>query len=169
MEERTVYLSLGSNIGNRESNLAQATMALSINFDISNITSSSYYDTVPLYNENQPNFLNSVVRFKTKLKPFDILDISQKVEKMLGRPTPREKNQPRIIDIDILYHGDAIIETDELILPHPMIAFRKFILIPFAEIEPEFQIPHSNMHIKELIKHCPDTSVVKRHQMDIRA
>ena len=57
---------------------------------------------------------------------------------MLGRPTPRLKNQPRIIDIDILFHGDAIIETDELILPHPMIAFRKFILIPFAEIEPEF-------------------------------
>ena len=61
MEERTVYLSLGSNIGNRESNLAQATMALSINFDISNITRSSYYDTAPLYNEDQPNFLNSVV------------------------------------------------------------------------------------------------------------
>ena len=124
-----VYLSLGSNIGDRESNLAQATMALSFQYEIYNVASSAYYKTDPLYNTDQPDFLNSVVRFKTKLKPFDILDISQKVEKMLGRPTPRVKNQPRIIDIDILYHGDAIIETEELVLPHPMIAFRKFILI----------------------------------------
>ena len=60
-----VYLSLGSNIGDRESNLAQATMALSINFEISDIISSSYYETEPLYNEDQPDFLNSVVRFDT--------------------------------------------------------------------------------------------------------
>ena len=125
MKSSIVYLSLGSNIGDRESNLAQATMALSINYEITDIKSSSYYETEPLYNKAQPDFLNSIVRFSTTLKPFDVLDIIQKVEKMLGRPTIREKNQPRIIDIDILFHGDAVIETEELSLPHPMISLRK--------------------------------------------
>jgi len=164
-----VYLSLGSNIGDRESNLAQATMALSINFEISDIISSSYYETEPLYIKDQPDFLNSVVRFSTTLKPFDVLDIVQKVERMLGRPEKREKNQPRLIDIDILFHGDAVIETEELSLPHPMVSLRKFILIPFAEVEPDFQIPHSNLTIKDLISHCPDNSRVIRHQMDTQA
>ena len=169
MKSNMVYLSLGSNIGDRESNLAQATMALSINFEISDIISSSYYETEPLYNEGQPDFLNSVVRFSTTLKPFDVLDIVQKVERMLGRPEKREKNQPRLIDIDILFHGDAVIETEELSLPHPMVSLRKFILIPFAEIEPDFQIPHSNLTIKDLINHCPDNSRVIKHQMDTQA
>ena len=79
MESNMVYLSLGSNIGDRESNLAQATMALSINFEISDIISSSYYETEPLYNEDQPDFLNSVVRFSTSLKPFDVLDITKTI------------------------------------------------------------------------------------------
>ena len=169
MNLNTVYLSLGSNIGDRESNLAQATMALSINYEISNIESSSYYETDPLYNKDQPDFLNSIVKFSTTLKPFDVLDITQKVEKMLGRLETREKNQPRTIDIDILFHGDAVIETERLSIPHPMVSLRKFILIPFAEIEPDFQIPHSNLTINDLIEHCPDNSRVVRHQMDTQA
>ena len=68
---------------------------------------------------------------------------------MLGRPAIREKNQPRLIDIDILFHGDADIETEELSLPHPMVSLRKFILIPFAEVEPDFKIPHSKLTIKD--------------------
>ena len=68
-----------------------------------------------------------------------------------------------------MFHGDAVIETEELSLPHPMVSLRKFILIPFAEVEPDFQIPHSNLTIKDLINHCPDSSRVIRHQMDIQA
>ena len=103
MKSEIVFLSLGSNLGDRESNLAQATIALSINYQISDIISSSYYESDPLYNEDQPLFLNSILKFSTTLKPFDILDITQKVEKMLGRSQKKEKNQPRIIDIDILF------------------------------------------------------------------
>ncbi|MFL2983267.1 MAG: 2-amino-4-hydroxy-6-hydroxymethyldihydropteridine diphosphokinase [Candidatus Neomarinimicrobiota bacterium] len=169
MKYEIVYLSLGSNMGDRESNLAQATMALSINFEIIDITSSSYYNSEPLYNKEQPDFLNSVVRFSTSLKPFDILDVIQKVEIMLGRPKIRKKNQPRIIDIDILFYGNAVIETAELTIPHPMLSFRKFILIPFAEIEPNFEIPHSNLTIINLIENCPDKSIVQRHLMDTQA
>ena len=92
MNTEIVYLSLGSNIGDRESNLAQATMALSINFEISGIKSSAYYESEPLYNKDQPDFLNSVVKFSTTLKPFDVLDVVQKVEKMLGRPEKEKKS-----------------------------------------------------------------------------
>ena len=169
MKNEKVYLSLGSNLGDRESNLAQATVALSINFEIMDIVSSSYYESDPLYNKEQPEFLNSVVKFETTLKPFEVLDVTQKVEKMLGRLENFEKNQPRIIDIDILFYGDSVIETEKLSIPHPMIALRKFVLIPLAEIEPEFNIPHSNIMISDLINECPDKSRVVRHYMDIQA
>ena len=80
-----VYLSLGSNIGDRESNIAQATMALSINLDIMNIQSSSFYESQPLYNTEQPKFLNSVVSCDTDLQPFDFFDVTERIEKMLGK------------------------------------------------------------------------------------
>lgn len=169
MESVSVYLSLGSNLGNRESNLAQATTALSINFEISDIQSSSYYETEPLYNVNQPGFLNSVVKCQSTLKPFDFLDVTKRIEIMLGRNEKREKNAPRVIDIDILFYGDAIIETAELTIPHPMLGLRKFVLLPFAELEPNFQIPHSKFTINELIEHCPDTSRVERHRIETQA
>ncbi len=164
-----LFLSLGSNMGDRESNLAQATMALSINLNISDFQSSSYYDSEPLYNINQPNFLNSVVKCKTTLKPFEVLDVIQKVEKMIGRKNKKEKNGPRIIDIDILFHGDAVIETENLSIPHPMLSLRKFVLIPFVELDPNFMVPHSKITIKDLIKHCPDKTNVFLHQMDTQA
>ena len=169
MKDETVFLSLGSNLGDRESNLAQATIALSINYEITNIISSSYYDSEPLYNTDQPNFLNSVIKFSTTLNPFNILDITQKIERMLGRLDNKKKNQPRIIDIDILFHGNAVLETKELSIPHPMIALRKFVLIPFAEIDPEFNIPQSNLKINDLLANCPDTSRVIKHYMDTQA
>ena len=169
MNKEEVYLSLGSNLGNRESNLAQATIALSINFEISDIISSSYYVSEPLYNKDQPDFLNSVVKFCTTLKPFEVLDVTQKVEKMLGRSNKLVKNQPRIIDIDILFFGNSVIETEELSIPHPMIALRKFVLLPLAEIEPDFKVPHSKITIADLIDNCPDKSRVVRHFMDVQA
>ena len=91
MKNEVVFLSLGSNLGDRESNLAQATIALSINYQILDIVSSSYYESEPLYNKDQPLFLNSILQFSTTLKPFDIFDITQKVEKMLGRSEKKEK------------------------------------------------------------------------------
>jgi len=164
-----VFLSLGSNLGDRESNLAQATAALSINYQVSDLVSSSYYESEPLYNKDQPPFLNSVLKFSTKLKPFEILDITQKVEKMLGRSTKKQKNQPRIIDIDILFHGDAMLETETLVIPHPMISFRKFVLIPFVEIASGFNIPHTNLKINDLLDNCHDDSEVNRYQMNSQA
>ena len=169
MNREEVYLSLGSNLGNRESNLAQATIALSINYEITDIISSSYYVSEPLYNKDQPEFLNSVVKFCTTLKPFEVLDVTQRVEKMLGKSNKSVKNQPRIIDIDILFFGNSVIETEKLSIPHPMIALRKFVLLPLAEIEPDFNVPHSKITIADLIYNCPDKSRVVRHFMDVQA
>ena len=169
MKPVAAYLSLGSNLGDRESNIAQATMGLSINFDILDIESSSYYETEPLYNMDQPYFLNSVVKCTTTLKPFELLDVIKRIEKMLGRSKIREKNAPRIIDIDILFHGDSVLETNELMIPHPMLGMRKFVLIPFAELEPDFKIPHSKITINDLLDHCIDTSIVTSHRMETQA
>ena len=169
MKNDIVFLSLGSNLGDRESNLAQATAALSINYQVSDLVSSSYYESEPLYNKDQPLFLNSVLKFSTKLKPFEILDITQEVEKMLGRSIKKQKNQPRIIDIDILFHGDAMLETETLVIPHPMIPFRKFVLIPFVEIASGFNIPHTNLKINDLLDSCLDNSEVNRYQMNSQA
>ena len=99
----------------------------------------------------------------------DSLDVTQKVEKMLGRSNKLVKNQPRIIDIDILFFGNSVIETEKLSIPHPMIALRKFVLLPLAEIEPDFNIPHSKITIADLIDNCPDKSRVVRHFMDVQA
>jgi len=167
---KKIYLSLGSNIGDRESNLAQATMALSININISDVQSSSYYESEPLYNPDQPKFLNSVVSCFTMLKPFEFLDVTKKIESMLGRREGiRKKNQPRTIDIDILLYGDAVLETSDLIIPHPMLGLRKFVLLPFDEIASDFEIPHINLTVRDLLNRCPDTSMVLKHIIKTQA
>ena len=85
-----VYLSLGSNIGDRESNLAQATIALSFQYNIYNVVSSAYYNTDPLYNTEQPDFLNSIVRCETTMKPFLFFDTIKQIEKMLGKKASKK-------------------------------------------------------------------------------
>ncbi len=160
---KKIFLSLGSNLGDRESNLAQATMALSINLNIRKIESSSYYESEPLYNTDQPKFLNSVVCCESDLNPFEFFDVTRRIEKMLGRPKKRSKNLPRIIDLDLLFFGDSILQTEELTLPHPMISLRKFVLIPFSEIAPNYKIPHTNFILKDLLANCPDNSKVVKH------
>ena len=116
-----VYLSLGSNIGDRESNLAQAITAIEISEGINNVKSASFYLTEPLYNREQEFFINTVIGLESTLKPFALLELLKNIEAMLGRKKKKKKNMPRIIDIDILVHGESIIETDQLVIPHPNI------------------------------------------------
>ena len=168
-KSENVYLSIGSNLGDRESNLAQAITALGINHDITDVQSASFYDTEPLYFTEQEYFLNTVVGCITSLNPFDLLDVTRRIEQMLGRPKIRKKNIPRIIDIDILVHGSSVIETAELTLPHPQLATRRFVLIPFKEIAPDLQIPVFNTTVRELFIHCPDSSHVTVHHMEKEA
>ena len=164
-----VFLSIGSNLGDRESNLAQAVTALGINLEINEIQYASFYDTEPLYFTEQEYFLNTVVSCRTTLSPFDFLDVTRRVEQMLGRSRKREKNMPRIIDIDILVHGRSVLETEELILPHPQLATRRFVLVPFKEIAPDLLIPVFNKSVRELLQYCPDSSDVTLHHMEKEA
>ena len=109
-----VFLSLGSNIGDRESNIAQAISAIEISRGIENIKSASFYHTEPLYNKDQGYFINTVIGLDTFLKPFELLDLVKKIEIMLGRKKRRKKNMPRTIDIDILVHGDYHFEIETI-------------------------------------------------------
>ena len=164
-----VFLSLGSNIGDRESNIAQAISAIEINRGIENINSASFYHTEPLYNKDQGFFINTVIGLDTILKPFELLDLIKKIEFMLGRNKRRKKNMPRTIDIDILVHGESIMETEELIIPHPNLIHRKFVLIPFDEIAPDYKIPLMNLTVHELLVNCIDDSFVGLHEMENKA
>ena len=160
---------MGSNIGDRESNIAQAISALEISHGIDNVTNASFYLTEPMYNKEQEYFINTVVGFETVLKPFEILDLIKNIESMLGRKKQRKKNMPRIIDIDILVHGASVMETKELVIPHPNIVHRKFVLIPFDEIAPDYKIPLINSSVHELLVNCEDQSFVGLHDMENKA
>ncbi len=162
-------LGLGSNLGDRESNLAAAISSLGIYNDISDISSASFYESEPLYETNQPKFLNTVISCNTEFSAFQLLDAVQHTELLLGRPKEREKNQPRIIDIDILCYGDSYIETEELIIPHPDIVYRKFVLVPFCELMPDYKIEKIGKTISELLNLCLDQSQVVKHVMEKNA
>tara|TARA_B110000116_G_C16672800_1_gene507035 strand:- start:350 stop:862 length:513 start_codon:yes stop_codon:yes gene_type:complete len=164
-----VYLSIGSNIGDRESNIAQAISAIEIPKENYNLTSASFYLTEPLYNLNQEYFINTVVGLDSDLNPFQLLDFVKGVENMLGRRKAVKRNMPRTIDIDILVHGSSVMETKELAIPHPGLINRKFVLIPFDEIAPDFKIPYVNLTVNELLVRCSDTSLVKKYELENKA
>jgi 2-amino-4-hydroxy-6-hydroxymethyldihydropteridine diphosphokinase len=132
-----IYLGLGSNLGNKEENLKKALDLLSQKIgDI--IAVSSFYTSEPQGFISENSFLNAVVSMHTKLLPFALLDETRKIEKQLGR---KQKTQTtytdRIIDIDILFYDDLILNTPELTIPHPHIAEREFVFVPLSEIASE--------------------------------
>ena len=143
----TVYLGLGSNLGNRQDNLDKALDLLLQRLRVDKI--SSVYETEPVGNVNQPRFLNLVCQAYTRLAPMELLSLAKGIESKLGR-TFSKSNAPRPIDIDILFYGEQVMETPELIIPHPRLSERAFVLIPLAEIVPELVHPVSGKTIKEL-------------------
>ena len=145
----TVYLSLGSNLGNRQDNLDRALHFLSQRLRVE--LTSSVYDTEPVGNAAQPRFLNLACQAYTRLAPMELLTLAKGIELKLGR-TPGKSNAARPIDIDILFYGDQVIQTPELVIPHPRLEERAFVLIPLAEIVPDLVHPVSGKTIKELLK-----------------
>ena len=133
-----IYLSLGSNIGNRRKNLELAVKELENN-NIKLIKLSSLYETKPV-GPKQRNFYNIAGNFITDFNPQDLLKVIKDIEKKLGRKKTYHWG-PRIIDIDILFYGTQIIKSDNLIIPHKEIQNREFVLVPLKEISPEFVHP----------------------------
>ncbi len=161
-----VYLGLGSNIGDRETNIFSAIAALDVRVDITVNRTASIYQTDPLYHEDQPKFLNTVAELQTAIDPEEMLRVCKGIELMLGRPEDHEKNEPRVIDIDILAYETKMIELTDLIIPHPEIFARKFVLIPWAEIAPDFTVQGVGRTVSELLALCPDTSNVRLHHLE---
>jgi len=143
----TVYLGLGSNLGERGLHLSQAMDFLSQRIKIEK--KSPIYDTAPVGNPNQPRFLNMVIRVSTRLPANALLFMAKGIEAKLGRVPV---DTPRPIDIDILFYGDQIINNPpQLIVPHPRLAERAFVLVPLADIAPDLLHPVKKKTIKQLL------------------
>jgi 2-amino-4-hydroxy-6-hydroxymethyldihydropteridine diphosphokinase len=156
--EKKYYLSLGSNIGNRKQNLLKACIFLK-SF-LSDINLSQIYETKPMYLTNQAKFLNMVVSGKTILDCFAVLDKTQAVEMEMGRKRSGEISKgPRIIDIDILLCGSAVIKSRRLSIPHPRLEERQFVLVPLLEISPDIKDPRTGILYAELQRGLPDQGV----------
>jgi 2-amino-4-hydroxy-6-hydroxymethyldihydropteridine diphosphokinase len=137
-----IYLSLGSNIGDRESNLRRAFQALS-EF-CRDLRMSRIYQTVPLYVADQPPFLNAAVEGVTDLEPEELLSRIHEIEAGLGRDRRRERRMgPRAVDIDVLLYGNLVLDSTNLTIPHTRMRERAFVLVPLLELAPGLKDPRT--------------------------
>ena len=156
---KLIYLSLGSNLGDRATNLELAIAALPGN-GVRVLRRSSIYETEPVDFLAQPWFLNCVVEAETLLAPRELLGAIQAIERSFGskKIVPRG---PRVIDLDILFYGTEAIHTEGLEIPHPRLAERRFVLVPLSEIAPEFCHPVLHKSAVEMLAATEDRSEVR--------
>ena len=147
-ENVTVYLGLGSNLGNRLDNLERALEMLNQRLTVNKL--STVYETEPEDFPDQPLFLNMVCEVSTKLAPEALLALIKGIEVKIGR-VPGRPAGPRVIDIDILLYGDRIVETADLKIPHARMDKRAFVLVPLSEIAPELVPPGLNGSVRDLL------------------
>ena len=155
----TVYLSLGSNVGDREANLVRAIDELASR-GARILRQSSFYETEPLEIRDQAWFLNCAVEAETELDPRQLLETLLEIEIEMGRRRSI-KYGPRNIDIDILLFGASVVNARDLVIPHPRMAERRFVLVPMSEIAPDARHPVLGKTMKELLKATADESVVR--------
>lgn len=155
-----IYLLLGGNMGDRQRMLMQASAMIGQQIGRV-IRSSSIYETRAWGVEEQPDFLNQVLEVGTALKPAAVLAAANEIEAAMGR-VRKQKWHERVIDIDILYFGDMIINTETLVVPHPENQNRNFVLVPMAELAPDFMHPILGLSQQTLLAQCPDRLVVTK-------
>jgi len=149
------YIGLGTNLGKRLGNIRSALAALEQVPGIAITKVSSVYETEPVGKVDQPKFLNSVVEIETRLTAAELLMTLQRIEKHMGRQR-QEKWEPRIIDLDILYYDQMVLESNELSIPHSEAVKRAFVMIPLLEISPDFIDPATKKKISEHLASLDD-------------
>jgi 2-amino-4-hydroxy-6-hydroxymethyldihydropteridine diphosphokinase len=158
-----VYLGIGTNLGDREKNLNEA--LIQIREHIGRIDQvSSVYKTEPWGFSSENDFLNIVVRVNTRLKPSGLLGRILMTEANMGRLRNDEKYSSRLIDIDILFFGEKRLEIGALVVPHPRLHERRFVLVPLNEIAGDLIHPKLRKSISDLLKECPDKSRVEKYK-----
>jgi len=159
-----VYLSLGSNLGDRRANLKKALRLLGECLEIARV--SSVYDTEPVGVGEQPRFLNLMCCVKTDIGPMQLLSFIKGIESDMGRDL-NLRDAPRVTDIDIILYGETIMRSPDLVIPHPRMRERAFVLIPFMEIAPDVVHPVSGERINELAARVGGRSgVVKKRRLE---
>ncbi|MDQ1296630.1 MAG: hypothetical protein QG611_608 [Bacteroidota bacterium] len=161
---KRVFLGIGSNLGKRENNILEAVERIR-ELVGPVINSSSIYETEPWGFRSKKYFLNMVIEVETKLKPSGLLGRLLMIESLLGRVREGKKYKSRIIDLDILLYNDKVLESSALVIPHPMIRERKFVLVPLCEIAPDIVHPVMKKTISELLKDCQDKSKIRPHDL----
>ncbi len=146
-------------MGNRETSLARGLEYLARGMMITGV--SSVYETEPLGYLEQPSFLNMVCCGTTELDPFELLRYVKDIEEQLGR-VASFPNAPRLIDIDILLYGEQVIDTESLVIPHPRIGERAFVLIPLVEVAPELTHPSTGKSMRDLLSELTESQQVRK-------
>jgi 2-amino-4-hydroxy-6-hydroxymethyldihydropteridine diphosphokinase len=151
MNEHIVYLALGSNLGNRAANLKEAVASLPPQMEVR--AKSKVYETPPWGYTEQDNFLNQVLKVKTYLEPEPLLKHIKRLEIALGRKSSFRYG-PRLIDMDILFYDELVLESATLTIPHPRVHERGFVLLPLLDIAPEFVHPVKQMNVRDMLAGC---------------
>jgi 2-amino-4-hydroxy-6-hydroxymethyldihydropteridine diphosphokinase len=158
--EAEVFLGLGSNLGNREDNLRRALERIgSVTGEIAAV--SKIYETEPWGFESSARFLNMVAKVICRQVPEELLETLQGIETELGRVRGSERYSSRTIDIDILLYGNMVIDQPQLVVPHPLIQERRFVLVPLCDLIPGEMHPVLNRTFSELLEECRDKSEVR--------
>ena len=157
-------IALGSNVGDRLSHLRAARAAIRALPDIgAPVLASAIYETAPV--DSPPDaqaFFNAALEVELEIEPVAMLHVLRAIEAALGRPPQRARNAPRVIDLDLLYVGDLTLTRPELVLPHPRLHERWFVLAPLAEIRPELVLPHQRRSVAELLAALPEVAGNRR-------
>jgi 2-amino-4-hydroxy-6-hydroxymethyldihydropteridine diphosphokinase len=158
MDEHIVYLALGSNLGNRATNLKEAIASLSPQMEVK--AKSKVYETPPWGHTEQDKFFNQVVMVKTYLEPEPLLKHLKRLEVALGRKASFQ-NGPRLIDIDILFYDDLVLESPALVIPHPHVHERGFVLLPMLDIAPDLVHPVRQKSVRDMLAGCDLQGIVQ--------
>ena len=158
MKEHTVYLALGPNLGDRAANLKQALTSLTPQLEVK--AKSQVYETPPWGYEDQPKFLNQVIKAKTYLDPEPLLKHLKRLEVALGRKESFV-NGPRLIDIDVLFYDDLVLNKPALVIPHPRLHERGFVLLPLMDVAPDLVHPVNKKTVREMAALCDVNQIEK--------